>query len=437
MGKSKQLISSILPLKAIIYLVKAYYDFVYKAKKTLPAFPGFKNYSIRETLSVNEALTKYTSKFSVLDIFPVNMFYSEPLYFPDFKSNDLINDKTVSKYILKILGAEVSGESNLILLNDRHALYDLMYQWNDHNIYYFDPAIKKYSSGKEVLTITKNFKSELPSGIFLTGNFSSNYYHFIYEFIARLSYLDQAGLNKTIPLLVDENFNNIPQFKEILDLFNTDKRPIVPLSKNFSYKVFEMYYLSCPNHIVPHYTDISRIDPSDTIFDLSSLEYLRERFKPTGLKGVLPKRIYISRKNAGKRRAFNEDEVFDLLKKFGFTEVFPERHSVAEQMAFFRNAEVIVTGSGAALSNLIACNEGCKIICLINYRLTYSYFSTVASFVKAQMIYINDSTLEGKPLKDLHKSFKVELHKLKRVLNELNISEGPHHSIPLPQYDSR
>jgi hypothetical protein len=76
----------------------------------------------------------------------------------------------------------------------------------------------------------------------------------------------------------------------------------------------------------------------------------RRRFNP---------RIYISRRDAGQKRGIvNEDAVCELMERHGFEIITPGDMSVEEQIAAFRNAEIIVGPHGAGLANLVYCRSG-------------------------------------------------------------------------------
>ncbi len=75
-----------------------------------------------------------------------------------------------------------------------------------------------------------------------------------------------------------------------------------------------------------------------------------------------PERIYISRKYADIRKVINEEEVLNLLHKFGFISVTLESISIAEQASYMAAAKVIVAPHGAGLTNLVFCSPGTKII---------------------------------------------------------------------------
>ena len=56
----------------------------------------------------------------------------------------------------------------------------------------------------------------------LSGNYSGNYYHFIYEFLTKFFIIDKLDLPKNIPIIVDEIVEHIPQYQELLKYFNIE-----------------------------------------------------------------------------------------------------------------------------------------------------------------------------------------------------------------------
>jgi capsular polysaccharide biosynthesis protein len=61
----------------------------------------------------------------------------------------------------------------------------------------------------------------------------------------------------------------------------------------------------------------------------------------------------VSRGDVAHRRVSNEPAVIGVLKRLGFQEARLAGLAVAEQIAVFANAEVIVAPHGAGLSNLV------------------------------------------------------------------------------------
>ena len=162
----------------------------------------------------------------------------------------------------------------------------------------------------------------------------------------------------------------------------------------------------------------STINAEDVLFNLPALEYLRSNLLRVASKSSFPKRIFISRSKAGKRRKYNENEVFDVLKKHGFVTVHPEKYSIVDQIAMFNNAEFIAGGSGAAFSNLLFCQKSCKVIIFTNYKAPLSIFSTISSYVGIDMVYLSDDSKTIDDMKDVHDSFTINKDRLNEIVSE-------------------
>lgn len=72
------------------------------------------------------------------------------------------------------------------------------------------------------------------------------------------------------------------------------------------------------------------------------------------------RRIYIARR--GKRSILNETELVPLLLEYGFETVRPETMSFPEQVALFSEAELVVGGHGAGLTNILFAPKKCKVL---------------------------------------------------------------------------
>jgi Glycosyltransferase 61 len=77
------------------------------------------------------------------------------------------------------------------------------------------------------------------------------------------------------------------------------------------------------------------------------------------------RRIYISRRNATKRRLVNEEAVETLLVDHGFETVLTEELSLREQAALFAQAEILVSAHGAGLTNILFAAPGLKVVDMI------------------------------------------------------------------------
>ena len=64
-------------------------------------------------------------------------------------------------------------------------------------------------------------------------------------------------------------------------------------------------------------------------------------------------RIYISRRKASRRKVINEEQVVDLLTRFGFNAICFEDFSFADQVSIANHARIIISIHGAGLTNII------------------------------------------------------------------------------------
>ena len=75
-----------------------------------------------------------------------------------------------------------------------------------------------------------------------------------------------------------------------------------------------------------------------------------------------PKRVYITRRLAAKRRLVNENQIESLLHDHGFIIAELETLSIAEQVRLFAQAEIVVGPHGAGLTNMVWAPRDCKVM---------------------------------------------------------------------------
>jgi capsular polysaccharide biosynthesis protein len=90
-----------------------------------------------------------------------------------------------------------------------------------------------------------------------------------------------------------------------------------------------------------------------------AVEFLRRSFLPHASppSSSLPKQFYIIREGFT-RGISNEQEVRDYFQSAGWALIAPERLSIPDQIALFRDAEAIAGLHGSALTNLVWCSPG-------------------------------------------------------------------------------
>jgi capsular polysaccharide biosynthesis protein len=96
------------------------------------------------------------------------------------------------------------------------------------------------------------------------------------------------------------------------------------------------------------------------------------------------RRIYVSRRGETKRTMVNEAELERALEARGFRVVRPEALGAADQVALFREAEVIVAATGAALANVLFCAPEAKVFEIQPTNYTGTWVRSLCCFVGAR-----------------------------------------------------
>jgi capsular polysaccharide biosynthesis protein len=130
-------------------------------------------------------------------------------------------------------------------------------------------------------------------------------------------------------------------------------------------------------------------------------------------------RIYVSRK--GRRKCLNEAEVFALLSARGFTFVEDKPRSVSEQIGIFRNARVIVAPHGAALTNLLWCEEGAQVIELFGETYQPPYYRNLSAFRSLDYHKIGADSPDEGHWSEVNADITVDLAALQLLLDRLRL----------------
>lgn len=242
----------------------------------------------------------------------------------------------------------------------------------------------------------ENLKSEVEyyneSMIILGG--SNNYYHNLLNWIPRLKLIQEFdgfdGCRVLIgsrlsdhALSVISRYSGMPISNFVRRSY--DKRTVVA-------KAIVSSFIQNPVHS-PYAINFIRSHASKK-------RSFRKEFK---------KRIFISRKDAIPRRQIvNEDELFSELKSVGFEVYELSSLSLDDQVALFKNAEIIVSPHGAGLANLLFCTEKPYVIELQSKQ----------AFTR---VYWSLSCLVGNAGYDIVKCEEVDIDTEDRISNDRDI----------------
>ena len=315
--------------------------------------------------------------------------------------------------------ARVSAGSSSVICDDRKVFIERVQHSEQHKFVYSAGQVS--SHGRETAVVHLGDAEKITKGIFLGGNGSFNYYHWLVEILPKAQFLSLLPPSYAdYPLLISENVERISTFKETLDLLSID-REIVMLKQDLSYVVRTLVYIDTPSNLPFNLRTGERYDLSYSHISGDSIRYIREaaleRFKTLNQQEVtFSKRIFLCRKE--ERRKYNENEVFECLARLGFEKVYMGELSFDDQVAIVQQAEWIVGPTGASWTNLIFCQSGAKCLCwMAEESGDFSAFSTIAHLVGADMQYMTYKTGARSTVELYEKDYAVDVSEIAKWLH--------------------
>lgn len=262
---------------------------------------------------------------------------------------------------------------------------------------------------------------EIDAGIFLGGNGSGNYYHWLIEMVPKFECLEKMT-NEFVgyPILVDASVESIPSFKEILAPL-VESREVVYLDSDISYLVHDLIYIDAVNNLPFNFKPDYKLQVEDFFLRKSSISYLRRIHLEDSVEGaasskLFPKKVFLLRGNS--RRGYNQREVMEFLAGYGFEGVLMEGISFSEQVKLINNAEWIVGPTGAAWSNIVFAQESVKCLCwMADEYGDFAAFSTLAKLSGADMRYLRYAAGVSKAKALYNHAYEIDIDKLKDAIH--------------------
>lgn len=171
-----------------------------------------------------------------------------------------------------------------------------------------------------------------------------NYYHWITEVLPRLELARRAGWADADYYVVD---CYKPFQRQTLQSLGIPREKVIEPHNGLLIEADELIVPSLATALARSRTG----------------EMLREAFgvpSPPQVGGT--RRIFVSRKNARTRRIANESQIEEVLTPLGFEFHCLEQYTLAKQIQLFGEAEMIVGGHGAGLTNMLYAQAGTRVI---------------------------------------------------------------------------
>lgn len=266
-------------------------------------------------------------------------------------------------FVWQLPNALCSGLYNGVVINEHNEVYRRFteFPWGRE----IHPCLCSPYLGKSVGSLEK--------AIFLmTPEAKGNYYHWIADLLPRILLVQKCGLSDFHErrLVLHQPWRRYE--KDTLELLGIREDRIVRLRPFETLKVKDL--------IVPDFLH-SRDGQSFPVWK----KQLMDGFKQKVLhpeKSLTYKRIYLLRGKQHTRRLMNEEYLVAKLKELDFEILDPQQMSLKEQMKALADAQVVVGVHGAALVNIIFCQEGTHVIELRSIYKPPEHYSEIAKTYK-------------------------------------------------------
>ncbi|NBW98591.1 glycosyltransferase family 61 protein, partial [bacterium] len=271
-------------------------------------------------------------------------------------------------------------------------------------------------------------KQILERAILLNGRCSSNYFHFLIEYLPRsIAFLKSPSAFDKMPLIVESSLPS--QFFEAIQIIFGKDKSLFYRDDFVTLRVKELFTPSYQTYL-PDSLDIPFWQGGG--FSKTCLEFIRAQVGTAlGISFHTPhtgpeNKIFLSRAKVKNRTIINQKEIETAFEQKGYKIIFVEELSFREQVYLFSNATHIAGQAGAALANLIFCRPGTKVIALIAQQNSdYVLPANLAREFGSDLIYVTGEHLRPRysyPSDSLyiHSGFKVSLSKIRDLLKSLD-----------------
>ena len=252
-----------------------------------------------------------------------------------------------------------------------------------------------------------DFKSSVPTrfwpgrALFLHNIEPGNYGSFIFRQLPQMLMAANQTIEADYYIVADRT----PWLNEAIALAGLPSRPILTV-REVCGNVFDQIIM------------IAGIDNGGFLASAtrSDLTRLGERAKIERGGLAQSDKIYVSRRLSANDRPWyrvmrNEGEVEEKLRQRGFAIVYPEAHSLVEQIRLFSAARSVIGPSGSGMFNSIFADGDCKITDIETFHVTVAQHALFYASSKRQYSFLFTSPDEASTTPKINRSYVLD-HKM-------------------------
>lgn len=233
--------------------------------------------------------------------------------------------------------------------------------------------------------------------------YANNYFHFLFDSLPRLLDLDE---NSSCPVILNDERSFQREYYELLCL-PAERR--VSVSGSSHWKPDKLIIPSIP---LPELNMLGAVAPHACDFLRRFLDHSRVCAQSSSAR-----KIWIGRRSG--RNYANTEAVSEWLVRHSFIECFLEELSVVEQIALFRDADVVAGIHGAGLANLVYCRPGTRVVEVLPEHWGWPFYRSLSAAVGLDYRCVSASADELLRKEDVRLTrIKFTLGDLAEALNE-------------------
>jgi hypothetical protein len=274
---------------------------------------------------------------------------------------------------------------------------------------------------RALVNLTRGSTKRVDHAIYLGGRDFTNWYHWLVDGLPQLHLAAQLPEPyRSWPVLVPEQIFRYETMVGALHLF-LEGREVIRMSpgQRVTGTLCWIDPLELTN--LPE-SEVDRSPESHVhLLHREGMESYRRRYleRYATAEPRFPARVFLTR--SGSRRSYNQEEMAELARQFGFEAVAPADLSLADQVQLFHDARHIIGPSGAGFAGLLFSQPGARALCWQDTRIRHmTILPDLATLTDSEywhVFYRADST-------DLFTStYHLDPEKMRSILQEFVAEE--------------
>ncbi len=277
----------------------------------------------------------------------------------------------------------------------------------------FDEGFVRWNDNEKAVVKMLPVK-HLPEGLFLAGNGSFNWYHWMVELLPKLLFVDNIP-TKTI--LVNAE---IQRFQSIIDTLSAVLKDtsysIEYLEKAYIYQVERLYHINAISYVPFNMRGDRILGVGDVFMRGDLIRALRKNlFDYFNIEEVVMPTEKIFLKRNTHRVPKNQDKLEKALLQRGYHTVSLDALSLEEQIILMYRSKVVVGTTGAAFTNIMFGHSKSVFISFLPKSFKeFSCFSNLATLMDVAL-YHSFYKIDSKPSDHSTSKFSLDINSILKL----------------------